>query len=134
MDRQHDAATRQRARQRGEDRRSDRVVVEDVGAILAREHRNPGGEPAVHERLEMLGRRSRDVAHPHAPVFGDAVRGVVCPRVHGYLVTTLDEAGADLLDVMLDTANCGWNTTLPDEGDAGRLHAARGSIVRFATA
>jgi hypothetical protein len=36
--------------------------------------------------------------------------------------------------MVLDTANSGRNTALPDEGDARRFHAARGCIVRVATA
>src|ERR1019366_8967483 len=73
-------------------------------------------------------------ANAHAAMLADAVRRVVGTRVDGDLVTTIDETRPDLLHVVLDTANGGWNPSLADEGDAGGLHAARCRIVRAARA
>ena len=94
------------------------MVMQDVGVLRPGEHRDRGGQAAVHQRLQVLGRRGGDVAHAHAAVLADVVGRVVGARVHGDVVPAGDQSRADLLDVVLDAANRGRNTALPDEGDA----------------
>ena len=97
-------------------------------------HRHRRRQPAVHERLEMLGGGGRDVAHLHAAMLGDVARRVVGSGVHGHVMSSVTSRRSDLLDVVLDTADRGRNAPLPDERDACRSHAARCRIVLAAAA
>src|ERR1019366_4181616 len=134
VNRQDDTTSGQHSRQRREDRGTDRVVVEDVGAPSPREHCDRRRKAAVDEGLEVLGGGGGNVSHVHPAVLGDVGRGVVGPREHSDVVPALNQARPHLLDVVLDAPDRCRNATLPDEGDANRLHAARGRTALVAWA
>ena len=105
------------AREPGEDRGAERVVVHHV---VAPEEALGGGEGAMGDGVEVLGVDAGKAADAHAAIHPPLVR-VVHPAENIHLMAALDQAGGDLLHVAFDAAVGRRNALLSDHGD---LHAA----------